>query len=50
MRIRRLDHIDRLTRRLLHFDLLLRIAAQRARSVCLSPQSLNRGCDRFLIR
>jgi hypothetical protein len=39
-----------LTSGLLHFHFLLLIAAQRASFVCLRPQPLNRGCNRFLIR
>jgi hypothetical protein len=50
LRVRRLDYVDRLTRRLLYLYLLLCIAAQRAGGVCLSPQPLNRLSDSSLIR
>jgi hypothetical protein len=49
LRIRGLDYINRLTRGLLHFHLLPRIAAQRAGAIGLSPQALDRGGDRSLI-
>ena len=51
MRICRLDDVDRLIRGgLLHFYLILVAAAQRARSIGLSAQPLNRSGDRRLVR
>jgi hypothetical protein len=50
LRCCRLDYINRLTLGLLHFNLLLLVAAQRSCGVCLGPQALNRGSDRSLIR
>jgi hypothetical protein len=44
-----LNYINRLTRRLLHFHLLLGIALQRPGRIRLSSQSLNGGSDRSLI-
>ncbi len=50
LRIDRLDHVDGLAPTLLHLDLLLRGAAQRARCVGLRPQPLNRCRHLILIR
>jgi hypothetical protein len=41
LRVCRLDYVDRLTRWLLHLYLLLRITAQRAGGISLSPQPLD---------
>lgn len=49
LRVRRLDYINCLTSRLLHFHRLLRIAAQRSGIVGLRPQALNRRRNRLLI-
>jgi len=50
LRIGWLDYIDRLTRGLLHFHLILVVAAQRAGSIGLRAQTLNRSRDRRLVR
>ena len=50
LRIRRLNHINRLPRRLLCGHGLLRIAAQRACCVGLTAQTLNGICDSCLVR
>lgn len=51
MRICRLDDVDRLTRGgLLHFYLILVVAAQRARGIGLRSQPLNRSRNRRLVR
>jgi hypothetical protein len=50
LRTRGLNYINGLTRWLLYLHLLLRITAQRAGVVRLSPQALNRSRDGFLIR
>jgi hypothetical protein len=49
LRIDRLDYIDRLAGRLLHYDLLLRSGLQGARSIGLVAQALDRGGDCSLI-
>jgi len=49
LRICRLDDVDRLTCGLLHFHLILVVAAQCARSIGLSAQTLNRCGNRRLI-
>jgi hypothetical protein len=50
LRVRGLNYIDRLARRLLHFHLLLGVTLQRPSRVSLGSQSLNRGRNRSLIR
>jgi hypothetical protein len=50
LRIRRLNYINCLARRLLHLHLLFRGAAQSARVISLISQALNRSRDCSLIR
>jgi hypothetical protein len=50
LRICGLDDVDRLTRGLLHFHLILGVTAQRARGIGLGAQALNRSGNRCLVR
>lgn len=49
LRIRWLNHVDGLARRLLHFYRMLRVAAQRSGRVGLRPKPLNRICHCALV-